>query len=126
NNKQGWFVWWTLYKTTDAQGKPVVDADAFIQTSRMMFVIVGVGLGALIAWWSWRLGGMWAALLATALFALDPNFLAHLALVKNDVMLSFMFLAMAMALWRFGRRGTWLSLAAVALTCAGAVNVKFS
>jgi 4-amino-4-deoxy-L-arabinose transferase-like glycosyltransferase len=120
NNKQWWFVWWTLYKT------PGVNPDEFIQQSRFMFIIVGVALGALIAWWSWQLAGMWAALLATALFALDPNFLAHSALVKNDVALSFTFLAMALALWRFGRRGTILSLIALGLSCAAAVNVKFS
>jgi hypothetical protein len=120
NNQQWHFIWWTLYKT------PGVDADAFLQRSRFMFVIVGVAMGAVIAWWSWQLAGMWAALTATALFALDPNFLAHSALVKNDVMLSLMFVAMALALWRFGRRGTWLSLAGLALSCAAAVNVKFS
>jgi hypothetical protein len=120
NNNQWPFVWWTLYKTEGT------DADGFLQKSRFMFTIVGVALGAVIAWWSWQLGGMWAALTATALFALDPNFLAHSSLVKNDVMLSLMFATMAMTLWRFGRQGTPLALAGIVLSCAAAVNVKFS
>jgi Dolichyl-phosphate-mannose-protein mannosyltransferase len=114
------FVVDTLYHT------PGTDADSFLNESRLMFVIVGVALGALIAIWSWQLAGAAAALIATAFFALDPNFMAHTALVKNDVMLSLAMAGMALALWRFGRRGTWLSLIAIALCCAVAVNVKFS
>lgn len=114
------FLWLTLYRT------PENDASAFINASRRMFVIVGTLLGALIAWWSWRLGGATAAVVATAFFALDPNFMAHAGLVKNDVMLSLLWAALAFALWSFGRRGNWPSLAAIVLCCAAAVNVKFS
>jgi hypothetical protein len=103
-----------------------VDGDALIQRSRVMFVIVGVALGALIAVFSWQLAGATAAVGATALFCLDPNFIAHSAIIKNDVMLSLLMLALSMAVWRFGRRGTWWNLAAIALICAVAVNVKFS
>lgn len=117
---QWYFAWWTLYRT------PGNDGEAFIQRARFMFVVLGVMLGALIAWWAWQLAGAAAALVATAFFALDPNFLAHAPLVKNDVMLSFTLLAMALSVWRFGRRGTLPSLAAIALTSAAAVNVKFS
>jgi hypothetical protein len=110
----------TLYCT------PGNDADAFLNKSRFMFVILGVGLGALIAIWSWQLAGAMAAIIATALFALDPNFLAHSALVTNDVMLSLTMAGLAFSLWRFGGRGTFPSLAAIAICCAAAVNVKFS
>jgi hypothetical protein len=114
------FVVGTLY------GTPGNDADAFLNKSRFMFVILGVGLGALIAIWSWQLAGAAAAIIATTLFALDPNFLAHSALVKNDVMLSLTMAGLAFSLWRFGRHGTFPSLAAIAICCAAAVNVKFS
>jgi hypothetical protein len=110
----------TLYRT------PGNDADAFLNKSRFMFVILGVMLGALIAIWSWQLAGIAASIIATSLFAFDPNFLAHTALVTNDVMLSLVITALAFSLWRFGRRGTWTSLIAIALCCAAAVNVKFS
>jgi len=114
------FLWLTLYRT---QGN---DATAFVNVSRRMFVLVGMLLGALIAWWSWRLAGATAAVVATAFLALDPNFMAHSALVKNDVMLSLLLAALAFALWSFGRRGSWPSLAAIVLCSAAAVNVKFS
>ena len=41
----------TLYHT------PANDPERFIQQSRLMFVLVGIALGATIAWWAWRLGG---------------------------------------------------------------------
>jgi hypothetical protein len=102
------------------------NAEELIQESRRMFVILGVLLGALLACWSWKLAGPLAALVTTALFAFDPNFLAHSAIVKNDVMLTLCFATMAMALWRFGQRGTVLSLIGICVACAVAVNVKFS
>jgi hypothetical protein len=120
SDPQGQLVMRTLYRT------PENDGEALVQRSRFMFVIVGVMLGAVIAWWSWRLGGAFAAVAATVLYGVDPNFLAHAALVKNDVMLSLLMTAVMIAVWRFGRRGTWLALSGMALACAIAVNVKFS
>ncbi|HMB95081.1 MAG TPA: hypothetical protein VKK61_03500, partial [Tepidisphaeraceae bacterium] len=87
---------------------PGNDVDGFINRSRLMFVIVGVALGAMIAIWSWQLAGVATAIIATALFAFDPNFMGHAPLVKNDVLTTFCMLLMAYSLWRFGRRGTWL------------------
>src|SRR5687767_4740019 len=65
------FRWATdvLYRT------PGNDADALLARSRAMMIVISVALGALIAWWAWRLGGAIAAVVAVALFALDPNFL---------------------------------------------------
>src|SRR5205085_7562668 len=100
--------------------------DAFLNRSRVMFVLLGVATGALLAWWSWKLAGGLAALAAAAAFALDPNFLGHSALVDSDVALSLLMLALAMALWRFGRTGSPLSLGFLALTCAAGLNVKFT
>jgi hypothetical protein len=85
-----------------------------------------VALGAMIAWWSWRIGGAVAAIVATALFALDPNFLAHSALMKNDVVFALSLLLLAMALWRAGQRLTILNTATIALLCVFTLTVKFS
>jgi hypothetical protein len=114
------YVMNTLYRTDG------INPDRLIQKSRLMFVIAGVLLGAIIAWWSWQLGGAAAAIAATAFFAFDPNFLAHAALIKNDVFFALLMAVMVMGLWRFGQRGTWISLTAIAMSCALAANVKFS
>jgi len=110
----------TLYQTR------ANNADAFIGRSRAVMLSLGVSLGAVIAWWGWRLGGAMAAVVATFLFAFDPNFLAHAPLVKNDVPMALAMSALAAAVWSCGRRVTLAGGVAAALACALAVNTKFS
>jgi len=102
------------------------DGAAIVSRSRAMMLIVGVMLGAAIAWWSWKLGGLVAALTATAAFAFDPNFLAHAPLVKNDVSLTLVMLLLMIAVWRAGRRLTIWNALAICLLCGAGLNVKFS
>jgi len=104
----------------------VTASDGFIARSRDIMLLIGVALGALIAWWSWRLGGVVAAVMATFLFALDPNLLGHAPLVKNDVPLTLATLGLMVAVWKLGRRISVWNALAVALLCAAAVNTKFS
>jgi hypothetical protein len=119
-----WLQWYwcvqTLYRT------PGNDAIAFVQRSRAMMLVFGPILGAMIGWWAWRLGGATAAVVATALFCLDPNFLAHAPVVKNDVMFSAALLGLSYALWRSGQALTWLRVLAVGVMCAVMLTVKFS
>ncbi len=109
-----------LYRT------PGNDADRIVAIGRAMMLVAGLALGALVAWWSWKLGGAVAAIVATALFAFDPNFLAHASLVTNDVAFSLVALALIHALWRLGQRATWPRLGIVAILCAVGINTKFS
>ena len=102
------------------------NADAYLNRSRLLFVLAGVALGVTIAIWSWQLAGRWGAVVATTLFALDPNFLGHAALVKTDVPAALLMFAAAYAAWLLGRSGTWVRLAALALLVGAAVCVKFS
>ena len=110
----------TLYHT------PGVDGEAFVQRSRAMMVILGVALGALVAWWSWRIGGAVVAVAATLGFALDPTFLGHAPLVKNDVAMSLATFALAAAVWGVGRRATAGRIVLVGLLLGVAINLKFS
>ena len=121
-NKQWWFVVQTLY----SHGAEA--ADAYLNTSRFMFVLLGVALGALISLWAYQLGGGVAAIAACVLFSLDPNMLAHSALVKNDVPLSMFMCLLGFCTWRFGRHrgGHSAFLLLAAFACALALNVKFS
>jgi hypothetical protein len=116
------FVQQLLYR--DEQN--LAQAEDFIGRSRNMMLVVAVALGGLIAWWSWRLGGLVAAGVATGFFAFDPNFLGHASLVKNDVPLSLLALGLIIAVWRMGQRATPWNILAVALLCAAAVATKFS
>lgn len=114
------FIWRTLYRTGGN------DPDPLLRRARAMSTLVGVALGAVIAWWAFALGGAVAAVIATALYTFCPNFLGHASLVKNDVMLSAALLALMFSVWRFGRRGTWWNLSAIALLTGAAVSVKYS
>jgi hypothetical protein len=105
---------------------PGNDGVAIVNRARRMALVWGVTLAALIGWWAWELGGPVAAVAATFLYCLDPNFLGHAALAKNDVVSAFCYLAAAYAFWRAGQRLTWMSVAGVSLTVAVAVMVKFS
>ncbi|MGB7161043.1 MAG: hypothetical protein WBD40_23480 [Tepidisphaeraceae bacterium] len=102
------------------------DGEAIVARSRAMMLIVGVALGGVIAWWSWRLGGAVAAIVATAAFAIDPNFIAHAPLVKNDVSLTLVMLLLMIAVWRAGRRLTVWNGLAICVLCGVALNIKFS
>jgi len=110
----------TLYHTAGN------DPDAFINRSRGMMLVIGVALGVVISIWSWQLGGALAAIVACALYALDPNFLGHAPLVKNDVPFTLVMLAMCWALWLAGERLTIARAAAAVLLLAAGINVKFS
>ncbi|MEO6435202.1 MAG: hypothetical protein ABIP55_05515 [Tepidisphaeraceae bacterium] len=114
--------WWrrTLHQT------PGNDGEALVHRSRRMALPVAVALGTMIAWWGWRVGAGGCAIVASTFFALDPNFLGHGALVKNDVTISLVLLALAYALWRGGQRMTWRNVLAIGILCGVAMSVKFS
>ena len=114
---------WTvrmLYRT------PGVDGAAFVQRCRAMMLIIAVGLGVLIAAWAWRIAGPVAAVVATALFCLDPNFLGHGPLMKNDVAFTLAMTGLTVALWRVGRGVTTAGVVWVVLCGAVMLTVKFS
>ncbi|HEY7090329.1 MAG TPA: hypothetical protein VH518_19690 [Tepidisphaeraceae bacterium] len=119
-----WQQWeWSigvLYQT------PGNDPDALINSSRRMMLVIGIALGAVLAAWSWKLGGPVAAIVALLFYAFDPSFLGHAPLVKNDVPITLMIFATAMAAWSFGKDGRWWKAAILVVLCAAAVNVKFS
>ena len=47
-------------------------------------MLIGLATGSLVCWWAWKLAGRMGAFAATAAYAMDPNFLGHASLVKND------------------------------------------
>lgn len=102
------------------------DGAQFIQSSRAMMVPLGVVLGAIISFWAWQIAGRIGAIVATMLFAFDPNFLAHAGLVKNDVPLTLAMTAMCFATWRIGCRATLLNVMSAALLVGAGMTTKFS
>lgn len=102
------------------------DADTLLRRGRARMVVLGVILGVLIGWWAWRLGGPVAGIVATAFFCLDPNFLAHTPLIKNDIALTLALLWLAALVWLIGERATLLRLLLLPPALASVLMVKFS
>jgi hypothetical protein len=105
---------------------PGTDADKFLRAARVRMLALGVVLGAAIAWWAWRLRGPIAGVVAVAAFCLDPNFLAHAPLIKNDVPITLVFFLLMASIWLIGERATIARLAVVAALVAVALTTKFS
>jgi len=89
-------------------------------------IALGVALGAVIAWWAWRLRGPVAAVVALAAFCFDPTILAHAPLLKNDLPLALVFTALMGGIWLLGERGTIVRWAVVSLLLGAALTTKFS
>jgi hypothetical protein len=102
------------------------DPDGFIRRARLLMLGVGVGLGLLIAVFAWRIAGPLAAVVATALFCFDPNFIAHAPLVKNDVAFVLALLVLVAAIWSAGEILSLRKLLLIGLLCGIATTVKFA
>jgi 4-amino-4-deoxy-L-arabinose transferase-like glycosyltransferase len=85
-----------------------------------------IGLGLLLARWSWQVGGPAAAVTATVLYALNPMILGHAPLVKNDISMALVLLAVAYCVWRMGRRLHVAEALALGLLCGIAATTKYS
>lgn len=119
-----WMEWMWSVRAVFAQPPEVTET--IIARARAMMLLAAVLVGALTAYWSWKLAGPVAAVIATALFALDPLWLAHGPLAKNDGIATLAFLATAVALWQVGRRATFGWAIALAGATGVALTVKFS
>jgi hypothetical protein len=101
-------------------------ADELLFRARLMMLAFQLALGAILAIWAWQLAGPFAAIAATFLLALDPNFLANSPLVKNDAPAALVFLLAAYALWLIGRRITTLRILVMGLILGAALCTKLS
>ena len=103
-----------------------IPANQILAWSRFTNLFLGVLLVALIGWWAYRLWGSLPALLAMALASLEPNLVAHSALVTTDLGVAlFIFLAVYL-LWEYLQLPTWGRWAAVGVSTGLALASKFS
>ncbi|MFN2134640.1 MAG: phospholipid carrier-dependent glycosyltransferase [Candidatus Promineifilaceae bacterium] len=95
--------------------------------ARLPTVWLGLLLAALAARWTRQLARRrWAALLALAFVALDPNILAHTRLATTDLGLAAFALLASYTLWRFLRAPAWLTAAAAGVALGLLQNTKFT
>lgn len=99
------------------------DADQILFWSRLPILLLALGFGVLLYWYSRRHWGTAVGLLTLFFYALSPNILAHAGFVTTDLgATAFMFLAL-ITFVRFvrnpsGRNLFWLSLALTAAQLA--------
>ena len=102
------------------------DAQAMFRRARLMMLLLGIALAAVVFAWSYELWGIWGAAFSLLLFAFDPNFMAHSTLVTTDVPAALAYAATLYAFWRFAGRMTIARGAAFAILFGVAQTVKFS
>ena len=93
---------------------------------RLPIMALGVLLGAVVFRWATDLFGPSAGLLALALYAFDPNLIAHSRLSTTDLGLA---AAMTFAMWRLWawlEKPTRLNLVLVGVAAGAAMTAKFT
>jgi len=106
--------------------KSPIPAEQILAWSRLANLFLGVLLVALIGWWAFRLWGISPALLAMALASLEPNLVAHSALVTTDLGVALFIFLTIYLLWEYLQLPTWGRLTAVGVSTGLALVSKFS
>jgi hypothetical protein len=109
-----------LYQT------PAADGIAAVNRSRWMSLPLAAALAVLVAIWAGQIGGGAAAVAAMFVFVLDPNWLGHAPLAKNDVAFALVYFAAGYAVWRAGERPSAAALIAAILLPALCLGTKLS
>ncbi len=103
-----------------------VPPDELLTLGRLPGLVLGGLLVALVGWWSYRLWGVKAALLGTALAAFEPNLVTNACLITTDLGSAlFIFLTMYL-LWEYGNSRSPLLLVAAGITTGLALASKLT
>src|SRR5438270_3111948 len=94
--------------------------------ARLPMIALTLALGVLVFVFTRDLFGPRAAVLAVALFALEPTILAHGRVVQTDVPAAFGLLVTVLALYRYFRAPRWPAAGLLGAAVAIAVLAKFS
>jgi hypothetical protein len=101
-------------------------ADRILFASRCVTILCTALLGLWLALWTKARAGSVAALIALALFAFDPNVIAHGRYATNDLMLT-LFAFGTVVLWdRAMRSGKPLDFTAAGIFLGAAIGTKYS
>jgi len=102
------------------------DAETLFFYARLVMILLAVALALCVAQWSRQLYGVEAAIVALFLFCLDPNIIAHAAIVQTDVPFALVLFSATYFFWRSLKELTWFNFLATATLFAVAVVTKFS
>ena len=102
------------------------DADRLLAAGRLPVMILAVFLGAIVFVWAREVAGIAGALAALALYAFEPNILAHGRLVTTDLGAAAFCLAALWTLRMASRSGSMIAASACGVLSGCALLSKFS
>ena len=102
------------------------DAKTLFFYAKLQMIILGIVLGGFVYLWSNKLFGLEAGIVSLFIYCLDPNILAHSAVVHTDLAFATFFFVGTYFFWRILNRLTWTSLLLTALFFGLAANTKYS
>lgn len=115
-----------LFLNCTDQSQACNDSDSILFWSRLPITLLAVVLGIGIFLWTRELGGTIAGLLATLLYAADPNIIAHSHYVTTDIGIAATVFAAAYFFVRFLRHPGWQSMFIAGFFIGLAEASKFS
>ena len=107
-----------LYRST-------IPADQMLALSRLPNLFLGGSLMTLIGWWSYRMWGGGAAILAMGLACFEPNVIAHSSLATTDIGVTLFIFLTIYFLWEYLNSPRWWLLAATSIATGMALLSKF-
>ena len=81
--------------------------DSVLVSSRVGASVMSLLFALLVFLAAWEMFGRWEALIALAIVAFEPNFIAHGSIVTTDMAISATSFGAVYALYRFGKNHTW-------------------
>ena len=106
--------------------RSAVSPERILLLSRLPNLLLGTLLVGLVGWWAYRLWGPGAGVLGMALAALEPNLVAHSALVTTDIGSSFFMTLTLYFLWEYSRSACVWLLLGVGLSAGLGLATKYS
>jgi hypothetical protein len=103
-----------------------VDNGTILLLGRLPVLLLSCLLGWLLFRWAGRLFGPRAALACLALYAIDPNVVAHSSLITTDLGITLFIFASVYAVWRWTERPTRGALLLCGLAVGGAFAAKYT
>ena len=102
------------------------NADHALNRARTMIMLLSVGLGVAIFFWTHEWLGFRAGVSVLAFYTLSPNMLAHGSLVTTDMGEAAFLFSSVYFLWRLTRRVGAGSVVGLVLSVAGATLTRYS
>ena len=100
--------------------------DSVVLPTRLAASLMSLLLAVLVFLAAWEMFGRWEAVAALAILAFEPSLIAHGSIVTTDMAISTTSFGAVYALYRFGKKQTWLRFAVAGLAMGLMLGAKHS